>query len=176
MQIGESFVGQGADAAHVNTVLGRRDGPVGSAFATALSTPTAGHAAFLVVAQPGIAVVPPTLFVNKATIVSDSHGILTWGPAQAGVAEGVGLALEGGLLDAAELDELVLIAAVWVSPSASNADAVFHNNRSATFGALRAGLTDGAGEAGESGLGAFLRVAKGAHNPYYPGPSPEVAQ
>jgi len=35
MPIGESFVGEGAEAAHVNTVLGRRDGPVGAAWATA---------------------------------------------------------------------------------------------------------------------------------------------
>jgi hypothetical protein len=31
MLIGESFVGAGAEAAHVNTVLGDRDGPVGVA-------------------------------------------------------------------------------------------------------------------------------------------------
>ncbi len=35
MLIGESFVGEGADAAHVNTVLGSRNGPVGVAWATA---------------------------------------------------------------------------------------------------------------------------------------------
>ncbi len=35
MLIGESFIGDGADAAHVNTVLGRRDGPAGAAWATA---------------------------------------------------------------------------------------------------------------------------------------------
>ena len=39
--IGESFVGEGAEAAHVNTVLGGRDGPVGTAWATALATPKA---------------------------------------------------------------------------------------------------------------------------------------
>ncbi len=38
MLIGESFVGEGAEAAHVNTVLGHRDGPVGVAWATALAT------------------------------------------------------------------------------------------------------------------------------------------
>jgi 5,6,7,8-tetrahydromethanopterin hydro-lyase len=35
--IGESLVGEGAEAAHVNTVPGRRDGPVGVAWATALA-------------------------------------------------------------------------------------------------------------------------------------------
>ena len=37
--IGESFVGEGAEAAHINTVLGARRGPVGTAWATALANP-----------------------------------------------------------------------------------------------------------------------------------------
>jgi len=42
--IGESFVGEGAEATHintvlVNTVLGDRHGPVGTAWATALAGP-----------------------------------------------------------------------------------------------------------------------------------------
>jgi 5,6,7,8-tetrahydromethanopterin hydro-lyase len=37
MLIGESLVGEGTEAAHVNTVPGRRDGPVGVAWATALA-------------------------------------------------------------------------------------------------------------------------------------------
>ena len=31
IDVGESFVGSGAEAAHVNTVLGDREGPVGTA-------------------------------------------------------------------------------------------------------------------------------------------------
>ena len=66
--IGESFVGDGADAAHVNVVLGPRDGPAGAAWATALATPRAGHVPFVAIVRPGLAVQPPTLFVNKAAI------------------------------------------------------------------------------------------------------------
>src|SRR6185369_1656736 len=64
--IGESYVGEGAEAAHINTVLGDRDGPVGTAWATALATPRPGHAAFVVILQPNLPVKPLTLFVNKA--------------------------------------------------------------------------------------------------------------
>jgi 5,6,7,8-tetrahydromethanopterin hydro-lyase len=89
MAIGESFVGEGAEAAHVNTVLGRRPGPAGTAWATALATPSQGHTPFLAVLRPGLPVKPPTLFVNKAAITGPAHGALTWGAAQAGVASGV---------------------------------------------------------------------------------------
>ena len=45
--IGEAFVGEGANAAHTNIVLGRRGGPVEAAWATALATPSAGHVPFV---------------------------------------------------------------------------------------------------------------------------------
>ena len=137
--VGEGFTGSGVEAAHVNTVLGDRDGPVGAAFATALATPSAGHAPFLVVAQPGLAVQPPTLFVNKARIEGDAHARMTWGPAQAGVAGGVIDALSEGILAEGDLIGVVLVCAVWVDPAARDAALVCANNRQATLDALRAG-------------------------------------
>src|SRR5260370_38146312 len=83
--IGESFVGDGADAAHINTVLGHRVGPVGTAWATALASPSAGHTPFVAVLRPGLPVKPLTLFVHKAAIGSEEHGTLTRGAAAAGV-------------------------------------------------------------------------------------------
>lgn len=138
MKIGEGFVGNGANAAHINVVLGYRDGPVGTAWATALATPREGHVPFVAVAQPNIPVVPFTLFVNKAAIAHDRHGELTWGAAQAGVAAGVGLAHQAMMFDGDVdyINSLVLIVAVWVNPSADNEEAVFVHNRDATLVAL----------------------------------------
>jgi len=161
MIIGESFVGTGVNAAHVNTVLGPREGPVGSAWVTALATPRPGFAAFVAIAQPGVAVVPPTLFVNKAAIDGETHGKLTWGAAQAGVARGVGLALEEGVIDRSEAADLILIAAVWVNPSADATQAVYENNVSATLRALRNGMSGG------PGLDEFLAAARAPFNPYF---------
>ena len=73
MQIGEGFAGSGADAAHVNTVLGAKDGPVGIAWTTALATPRLGHAPFVVVVQPNLPVKPFTLFVNKSAIDTENE-------------------------------------------------------------------------------------------------------
>jgi 5,6,7,8-tetrahydromethanopterin hydro-lyase len=84
VQIGESFVGEGAEAAHINTVLGHRGGPVGTAWATALASPSAGHTPFVAVVRPGIPAKPLTLFVNKAPIGNDEHGTLTWGRGRSG--------------------------------------------------------------------------------------------
>jgi len=140
MWIGEGFVGSGPEAAHLNTVLGSRDGAAGIAFATGLATPREGHAGFLVIAQPNQPVVPPTLFVNKAMIAHETHARLTWGPAQLGVASGVLDALAEGIIPLADAHKLVLIAAVWVDPTAGDEDAVYANNRAATTLALRRGF------------------------------------
>lgn len=135
--IGESFVGSGRNAAHVNTVLGDQTGPAGAAWATALATPRQGHVPFVVVLQPGLAVRPFTVFVNKAPIAGDEHSRLTWGAAQAGVAGGVAEAVAEGTVTAESAHTSVLIAAVWVDPAADDEEAVHRNNREATLTALR---------------------------------------
>jgi 5,6,7,8-tetrahydromethanopterin hydro-lyase len=132
-------VGDPPDAAHLNTVLGVKGGPVETAWVTALATPRQGHASFVVVHSPGLAVKPLTLFVNKAEIRGDSHARLTWGAAQAGVAQGVIAAVREGFVPKGELDDLLLIAAVWVHWNAGDEDAVYENNLEATRLALEAG-------------------------------------
>jgi 5,6,7,8-tetrahydromethanopterin hydro-lyase len=161
IEVGESFVGAGAEAAHVNTVLGPREGPVGAAFATALATPSAGHAPFLVVLRPSLPVQPPTLFVNKAAIAGDAHARLTWGAAQAGVAGGVADALADGVIDAGAVGALVLVAAVWVDPAARDEAAVYRNNRAATRAALAAG------RAGDPPVAEVLSARERPRNPFF---------
>lgn len=139
--IGESYVGEGAEAAHINTVLGGRDGPVGTAWATALATPRPGHAAFVVILRPNLPVKPLTVFVNKAPMADEQHGNLTWGAAQAGVAGGVADAVADGVISAEDAERLVLIAAVWVNPAARDATLVYRNNRAATRNALENSIT-----------------------------------
>lgn len=163
MQIGEGFAGSGPDAAHVNTVLGDRGGPVGTAWATALASPSAGHVPFVAVVRPNVPIVPMTLFVPKAAVASDLHGRLTWGAAQAGVAAGVGQALDTGDIDPVAVTSLVLVAAVWVDPAASDEEAVFESNRVATASALAMGRRGGPSA---SEVLTALRET-GAQNPYF---------
>lgn len=164
MLIGESYIGQGAEAAHVNTVLGERTGPVGVAWTTALATPSAGHAPFVAVVIPGLPVKPMTLFVNKAAIAGDEHGTLTWGAAQAGVAGGVADAVSEGIISEADAEQSLIIAAVWVNPAARDADLVYANNRTATREALRAGVE------GIPRVAEVLVASNRPFNPFYSAP------
>lgn len=161
MQIGESFVGSGVNAAHINTVYGHREGPVGVAWATALATPSQGHVPFVAVVQPSIPVKPMTLFVTKAAPASEEHGVMIWGAAQAGVAAGVMDAVAEGQLASDSLDETCIIAAVWVNPGADDANLVYENNREATKNALSNGAL------GLPDIAATLAATKHPHNPYF---------
>jgi len=166
--IGESFVGDGANAAHTNVVIGRKGGPVETAWATALATPSAGHVPFMAVVRPSVPVKPPTLFVNKAAAAGELHERATWGSAQAGLAQGVLDAVAGDLIPAGDGDELLIIAAVWVNPAVDDLDASFRNQREAAYGAIRAAVT------GTPSVADVLDAAKaGPVNPFY-APSPEA--
>jgi 5,6,7,8-tetrahydromethanopterin hydro-lyase len=159
--IGEGFSGAGANAAHVNTVLGPRDGPVGTAWATALATPRAGHSSFVVVARPNMPVKPPTLFVNKAEIRGDEHGFLHWGAAQAAVARGVLESVAEGTIPQGSVEDLALIAAVWVDWAASEEEEVYANNVEATRAALAAAAE------GRPRLEELLAIRTEPENPFF---------
>lgn len=161
MQIGESFVGEGVNAAHINTVYGHREGPVGVAWATALATPSQGHVPYVAVVQPSIPAKPMTLFVTKAAPASDQHGTMIWGPAQAGVAAGVMDAVAAGALKHEDLDKSCIIAAVWVNPGADDAEQIYRNNREATKTALINGAN------GLPNLADTSKAAERPSNPYF---------
>jgi 5,6,7,8-tetrahydromethanopterin hydro-lyase len=160
-QVGEGFAGDGPNAAHLNTVLGAKGGPVETAWATSLATPSRGHARFVVVLQPNLPVKPLTLFVPKAEVSAEGHARLTWGPAQAGVAGGVVDAVRTGIIDSGAVDDLLLIAAVWVDPHASDPELVYANNRAATLAALRVGREGG------PALEAVLAAGDAPSNPFF---------
>ena len=140
MYIGESFVGSGPNAAHINVVVGPKDGPAGAAWAGALSSPSAGHLPYMVVLQPGVPAKPMTVFINKAALNGIEHENMTWGPAQAGVAKGVTDCLLDGTLPPEAENDWCVIAAVWVNPAASDAHEVYRNNLAAAHGAVTAAI------------------------------------
>lgn len=140
--IGESFVGEGVNAAHVNVVIGRKGGPVETAWTTALATPRTGHAPFVAVVRPGVPTLPFTLFVNKATMGGDSHVNLTFGAAQAGISAGVASAVADGIVPAKEVRDLLCIAAVYVNSEADDEGEVFENNRRAVREAIQAAVEE----------------------------------
>lgn len=131
LHIAEAYSGRGDNHIHINLILGTRDGPVGQTFLNTLLNQRPGHVPFIVVLQPNLPVRPLTLFVNKAEIRGETHARLTWGACQAGVAEGVRDAVRAGAFDGYDLDDTLLLIAVFIGWSANDEGTVLANAREA---------------------------------------------
>ncbi len=57
-------VGEGNEVAHIDLLIGDKDGPVGAAFANALADQNAGHSNLLAVLEPNSAVKPATVMIT----------------------------------------------------------------------------------------------------------------
>jgi 5,6,7,8-tetrahydromethanopterin hydro-lyase len=141
--VGEGFEGAGVNAAHINLLLGPKQGVMGTAWATAAASPGPGHVPFQVVLKPNLPVKPATLFIGKAVLRDAKHEKLTWGPAQLGVAAGLTRAVLDNLLPPEAEDAWLAIALVWVDWNADDADAVYVHNKSATHLAAKRAMTVG---------------------------------
>ena len=139
-QFGEGSAGSGAEAAYTTTVLGGRDGPVETAWVTALAAPSSGFPRIVVNLRPGMPVQPMTLMVPKLAVAETR---LLLGAAQAGIAEAVVSAVADGVIDAYDAPRTLLVAAVWLDPAAADEDLVYANQRSAARSALRSGANGG---------------------------------
>src|ERR1700728_2677139 len=107
MYIGEALVGDGNEIAHIDLLIGSKDGPVGTAFANALANQSAGHSNLLAVLTPNLLCKPATVMITKVTIKGAKQAVQMFGPAQAGVAKAVADCLAEGTIPAALADDLV---------------------------------------------------------------------
>ena len=137
LKIGESLAGSGSEVAHVEIMIGLRDGPLGQAFATARSTPSAGHEPLLAILEPNLAVKPATMIIPTVTIKNMRQASMVYGPAQSAAAKAVIDSVKDRTLPEKYIDELIIIANVFVHPSAVNRKRVYINNYKATRHAIR---------------------------------------
>jgi len=137
LKTGESLAGDGSEVAHIEVMLGTRDGPVGQAFAKAKATPSPGHEPLVAILEPNLAVKPTTMIIPTVTIKSMRQASMIYGPAQAAVAKAVVDSVADGTLPKEVLDDLIIIANVFVHPSAVDRKRVYINNYKATRHALR---------------------------------------
>src|SRR5438445_9218024 len=102
MYIGESLVGEGNEIAHIDLLIVSKDGPVGTAFATALANQSRGHSNLLAVLTPNLLCKPATVLITKVTIQGADQAVLMFGPAQASVAKAVTDCVAAGIIPKGE--------------------------------------------------------------------------
>lgn len=141
-KIGEALVGKGNEIAHIDLMIGDKEGKVGEAFAEGLVNLSKGHTPLIGVIRPNLPAKPYTLIVPKVTIESLEDANKIFGPAQAAVAKAVADAVEEGIIPKDKIDEWVIIASVFIHPEAKDFSKIYHYNYGATKLALKRALTD----------------------------------
>lgn len=137
LRVGEALAGQGSDVAHIDLLIGEKDGPVADAFAKAKATPASGHEPLLAILEPNLSVKPVTLIVPTVTITSMRQASMVYGPAQAAVAKAVVDSVADGTIPRDATDELIIVANVFVHPTAVDRQRVYINNYKAMRHAIR---------------------------------------
>jgi bifunctional enzyme Fae/Hps len=130
--VGEALVGDGAELAHVDLVLGDKEGPVGEAFVNALSQLSAGHTPLLAVIRPNLLTKPATLVIPKVTLKKDVQIREMFGPVQAAVAKAVADCVDEGVFGDSDLESLVILASVYLHPDATDYNRIYRYNYGAT--------------------------------------------
>ncbi len=130
--VGESLVGDGNEVAHIDLLIGSKDGPVGVAFANALATQSKGHTNLLAVLTPNLAVKPSTVMITKFTMDNLKQAVQMFGPAQAAVAKAVADSVADGVIPKDQCEDLVIVCGVFIHKAAEDDKKIYDYNYEAT--------------------------------------------
>lgn len=135
--VGEALIGKEPEIAHIDLLIGDKEGPVGAAFANGLTQLSAGHTPLLSVIRPNLPPKPATLIVPKVTVKNMEQAAQIFGPAQTAVAKAVADSVAEGLIPKDKVEEMVVIVSVFIHPEAKDYDAIYRYNYGATKLALQ---------------------------------------
>jgi bifunctional enzyme Fae/Hps len=130
--VGEALVGDGAELAHIDLLMGEKEGPIGTAFANAISQLSAGHTPLLAVVRPNLLTKPVTLVIPKVTL-KDMHQVNEmFGPVQAAVAKAVADCVDEGVFAGVDIEKIAILCSAFVHPDAKDYNKLYRYNYGAT--------------------------------------------
>ncbi len=135
--VGEALLGDSPNLAHLDLIIGSKDGPIGISFANAISSPSMGHGGLLACIRPNLVPKPYTLIIPKVTVAKMEDANKIFGPAQAAIAKGIADAVEEGIIPMNKLDEWLVIVSVFIHPEASDYRKIYQYN----YGAVKLALS-----------------------------------
>jgi 5,6,7,8-tetrahydromethanopterin hydro-lyase len=139
--IGEALHGDGNEIAHIDLMIGDKNGPVGNAFANALANQTKGHTNLLAVVAPNIPAKPYTVMITKVTLGGAKQVVQMFGPAQQAVAKAVLDSVAEGLIPKDKVDDFVVVCGVFIHWEAEDNKKIFEYNYEAVRQAIRNAIT-----------------------------------
>ena len=142
MRFGEALVGEEPEIAHIDLIIGDKDGPAGIGFAFGLAHQSYGHTKLFAVLTPNLLVKPVTLIVPKVTIKNLKQAELIFGPAQYAVAKAVVDSIAEDIIPREIVETVIIICGVFIHPAAKDPDKVFKFNYEATKLAIKRAMSE----------------------------------
>lgn len=161
MYIGEALVGEGNEVAHIDLLIGNKDGPVGVAFANALADQKQGHSNLLAVLEPNLICKPATVLITKVTIKGAGQAVQMFGPAQKAVAKAVADSVASGVIPKDQADNLVIVCGVFIHWDAKDDAKIYQYNYEATKLSIQRAMR------GEPKIDDILAKKETAKHPFY---------
>jgi len=141
MYVGEALTGEGNEIAHIDLLIGDKEGPVGVAFANALARQSEGHSNLLAVLTPNLAAKPSTVMITKVTIKGMKQAVQMFGPAQSAVAKAMADSVADGVIAKDQAEKLVCVCGVFIHPAAEDDKKIYEYNYQATKDAVKNAMT-----------------------------------
>jgi 5,6,7,8-tetrahydromethanopterin hydro-lyase len=162
MFIGEALAGDGNEIAHIDLLIGDKNGPVGHAFAQALADQKQGHSNLLAVLTPNLICKPATVLITKVTIKGAAQAVQMFGPAQAAVGKAVADSVAAGVIPKSEAENLVIVCGVFIHWLAKDDTKIYQFNYEATKMAIANAMK------GEPKIDEILAKKDTAKHPFSP--------
>ncbi len=158
---GEALVGEGNEVAHIDLLIGDKEGPVGHAFASSLAHQIGEHTPLFAVIAPNLAAKPITMLVPKVSIKKMDDAIKMFGPAQKAVAMAVSDCVEDGVISKEKVEEICIVCGVFIHPAATDHDKIYEYNYEATKLAIKRAFS------GEPSVDEILQKKDTIEHPFY---------
>jgi 5,6,7,8-tetrahydromethanopterin hydro-lyase len=160
LYIGEALEGEGNEVAHIDLMIGDKDGPVGHAFAAALANQKQGFSNLLA-GVPNTICKPAAVMITKVTIKGANQAVQMFGPAQKAVGMAVLDSVAEGVIPKADAEKLVLVVGVFIHWDAKDNDKIYKYNYQATKVAIQRAMR------GEPKIDEILPKKDSLKHPFY---------
>jgi 4-hydroxy-tetrahydrodipicolinate synthase len=127
LRVGSGSAGEGLNRVQLDLIAGRKESPLGDAYALQLTYPLHGREALTAILEPGLTVRPLTLLLPTLPQKNLRQANMIYGPTQAALGRAIVDALEEGTVPAQAAGDEVMIVLATVHPKALDRHALYQS-------------------------------------------------
>ncbi len=143
LRVGSGAAGEGLNRVQLDLIAGRKETPLGDAYALQLTYPLHGREALTTILEPGLTVRPSTLLLPTLPQKDLRQANMIYGPTQSALARAIVDALEAGTIPPQAVEDEVMVVLATVHPKALDRHALYRS----VYDAARAAIAGAFGAA-----------------------------